>query len=66
MSNTMQTTIIKNIATKFSNKDPRQRVYCFDCKMTLRIITSDNGVVLPFFDYGVAIKLEIIYTGKVS
>ena len=65
MSNTILTTTIKSIATKFTNKDPRQRVYCFDCKMTLRIIASDNGVVLPFFDYGVAIKVEIIYTSKV-
>ena len=32
--------------------------------MDVRPITFNNGLVLPLFDYGAAIKLEKNYTGQ--
>ena len=47
-------------------KNPRQQVYCFDCKVALRPFIFNNGSILLRLDYGAAVKLEITYIGEVT
>ena len=67
MSNTTRraTTRNYNIAKKI-RKNPRQQVYCFDCKVALRPFIFNNGSILLRLDYGAAVKLEITYIGEVT
>ena len=54
-----------NIANNFKI-NPRQHVYCFDCKIVLRAFIFNYGSLFPRVDYGVAIKLQITYVSKVT
>ena len=55
-----------NIAKKF-RQNLRRHACCFDCKMGFRLsFYNNNGAILPRFDYGAAVKLEITYTGEIT
>ena len=52
-----------NIANKF-RQNPKQHVYCFDCKIALKPFTFNNDAILPRVDYEAAVKLDITYIGE--
>ena len=66
MPNTIQTVAKNyNIANKF-RQNPRQHVYCFGSKMTLRSFTFNNSAILPRGDNGAVVNVEITYTGEIT
>ena len=54
-----------NIANKFP-QNPRQHVYCFDCKTALWLFTFSKGAILPSVKNRAVIKLEMMYYMMVS